>query len=86
MPLTALDEPGVVDPFGIRFSMEERGKVVRCHVFRAAVEFVDELPANTDAELLARFQRSRGLFERLASNLYDAGHRNPWIEASIVPG
>lgn len=81
MPLTATDSPGEVDAFGVRFTMQERGRPVRCHVFRAAIDYLDDRAAGSDAELLARFQRNRALFERLASDLYDAGHRTPWIEA-----
>ncbi len=81
MPLTARNEPGEVDAFGVRFTMEERGRPVRCHVFRSALDLIEEHAAGSDDELLARFQRSRALFERLANNLYDAGHRTPWIEA-----
>jgi hypothetical protein len=79
MPLTPLNEPGEIDAFGVRFSMEDRGKLVRCHVFRAAVEFIEERPARTNDELIARFQANRRVFERMASDLYDAGHRTPWI-------
>ncbi len=79
MPLTAIDDPGEVDAFGVRFTMEERGKRVRCHVFRSALDRIEDHATRTDDELLSRFQRSRGLFEQLASNLYDAGHRTPWI-------
>ncbi len=79
MPLTALNRPAEIDAFGVRFTMEDRGKLVRCHVFRAAIDFIEERAARTDDELMARFQGNRGLFERMASDLYDAGHRTPWI-------
>jgi hypothetical protein len=81
MPLTATEQPGEVDAFGVRFTMEERGRPVRCHIFRAAIDHLEDRPAASNAELLARFQRSRAMFERLASNLFDAGHRTPWIES-----
>lgn len=81
MPLTTLDEPAAVDPFGVRFVMAERDKRVPCHVFRSAINHLEDRAAGSDEDLLARFQRSRALFERLASDLYDAGHRTPWIEA-----
>ncbi len=84
MPLTAIDEPGTVDAFGVRFTMEERGRPVRCHGFRAAIDATSERASGNNEVLLDRFERSRALFERLASNLYDAGHRNPWIEGFIV--
>lgn len=79
MPLTAVKEPGEVDAFGVRFMMEEREKRVRCHVFRAAIDHLEERSAGNDEDTLARFERNRWMFERLASNLYDAGHRTPWI-------
>ncbi len=81
MPLTALKEPGEIDAFGVRFTMMDRDKVVRCHVFRAAIDHIEERPAGNDEDALARFEKSRWMFERLASNLYDAGHRTPWIGA-----
>ncbi len=84
MPLTAVDKPGEVDAFGVRFTMEERGKMVRCHVFRSAINQIEDHAACNDEELLQRFAKSRGMFERLASNLYDAGHRTPWIDAFLV--
>lgn len=79
MPLTAVDKPGVVDAFGVHFDMEDRGSPVRCHVFRSAVASLEQRTLRDDA-LLSAFQRSRGMLERLASNLYDAGHRTPWID------
>ena len=81
MPLTPVKEPGEVDAFGVRFTMEDRGTKVRCHVFRAAIDHIEERAAGSPAETLARFEKSRWMFERLASNLYDAGHRTPWIGA-----
>lgn len=86
MPLTTLDEPGEVDAFGVRFMMEDRGKLVRCHVFRSAINHVEESTARTDADLLARFQKGRGLYEQVAMRLYDAGHRTPWVEPFNLPG
>lgn len=79
MPLTAVDMPGVVDAFGVQFTMEDRGTPVRCHVFRNAITSLEQRTPRGD-QLLSAFQRNRGLFERLASNLYDAGHRTPWID------
>lgn len=81
MPLTSIDEPGVVDAFGVCFAMEEHGRLVRCHVFRNALNQVEGQAAMNDGELLVSYQKHRVLFERLASNMFDAGHRNPWIEA-----
>lgn len=82
MPLTAVDEPATVDAFGVCFTVEERGKLVRCHVFRSAIYIVEQSTPKPSADLLASFQAARPLFERIASDLYDAGHRNPWIDAS----
>ncbi|WP_131116317.1 DUF1488 family protein [Lichenihabitans psoromatis] len=81
MPLTTMNEPGEVDAFGVRFKMEDHGKVVRCHVFRAAIDQGETRVSRTDDDRLARFQRSRALFELRASHLYDAGHRTPWVDA-----
>ena len=86
MPLTSTNEPGEVDAFGVRFTMEQRGERVRCHIFRAALDYLDDDVASSNGELLSRFEKSRGMFERLASNLYDAGHRTPWIDAVMMPG
>ena len=84
MPLSHIEEPGEVDAFGVRFTMEERGRLVRCHVFRAAIDKLQERQAPNDDELLARFQSYRAMFERLASNLYDAGHQTPWIDVFMA--
>jgi len=78
-----MNEPGEVDAFGILFNMEDRGKLVRCHVFRAAMDRVEDHASQDSDELIARFQKSRRMFEQLASNLYDAGHRTPWIDAYL---
>ena len=79
MPLSATDQPGVVDAFGVHFDMTDRGEPVRCHVFTSAIVTAEDCSTRPD-ELLSAFQRSRKLFEREASTLYDAGHRTPWIE------
>jgi hypothetical protein len=81
MPLTSIDEPAEVDAFGVRFTMEERGRRVRCHVFRSAIHDLEDYPAGSADEQLARFKANRGVFERQASRLYDAGHQTPWIES-----
>ena len=85
MPLTSVDEPGEVDAFGIRFTMEQRGERVRCHVFRSAVTAAAGHGVLSDADLLAMFQQNRPMFERLANHLFDAGHRTPWIETVTHP-
>ena len=82
MPLTSTNEPAEVDAFGVRFTMEERGTRVRCHIFRSAINDLDDFPANTADEQLALFKANRGTFERQASRMYDAGHQNPWIGSS----
>ena len=79
MPLSAVDQPGGVDAFGCHFHRTARGEPVRCHVFASAIITAEDCSARPD-ELLAAFQRSRKLFEREASVLYDAGHRTPWVE------
>ena len=86
MPLTAINEPAEVDAFGVRFTMNDRGERIRCHVFRSAINAPELNRAASDEDLLARFERNRRMFERLASNLFDAGHKTPWIEPFIVPG
>ncbi len=79
MPLTSVDQPGVLDAFGVHFDMKNRDELVRCHVLRGAILSVEMRSARGD-DVLSAFQRSRAMFERLASNLYDAGHRTPWID------
>ncbi len=74
------NDPAVVDAFGVRFTMTDREKRVRCHVFKAAIDAMS--PEAED--LLSSFKKNRGVFARLASNLYDAGHRNPWIDAVMA--
>ena len=86
MPLTPLNEPGEVDAFGVRFTMEERGRLVRCHVFKSAINQVEGQRTSTGKQLLALFEKHRAFFERLASNLFDSGIQTPWIEAHAVPG
>jgi Protein of unknown function (DUF1488) len=86
MPLTAIDEPGEVDAFGVRFTMDDCGKRVRCHAFRSSINRMEDHAARNDEELLARFQKNRAMFEHMASALYDAGHRTPWIELLVVKG
>ncbi|WP_428350874.1 DUF1488 family protein [Lichenifustis flavocetrariae] len=65
--------------------MEQRGERVRCHVLRSAITATAKHAAVNAEDLLAMFDLNRPLFERLASNLFDAGHRNPWIEGFLVP-
>ncbi|MCW6510325.1 DUF1488 family protein [Lichenifustis flavocetrariae] len=85
MPLTHIDEPAEVDAFGIRFTMDHYGERVRCHAFRSAITAMADHAATSDEDLLAMFELNRPLYERLANNLFDAGHRNPWIEVYLVP-
>jgi hypothetical protein len=86
MPLTTVDDPGEIDPFGVRFTMEDGGTFVRCHIFRAAMDHMEDRAIRTDDERLARFQKARGLFESVASRMYDAGHRTPWIDIFEMAG
>ena len=61
--LTATDLPAVVDPFGLHFTMESRDGPVRCHVFREAVDELEESHARTGAEMLRRFTVHRRRLE-----------------------
>ena len=79
MPLTNTDAPAEVDAFGIRFLMQAPDGPVRCHIFRAAIDELEESHAPTSVEALRRFDKHRQRLERLASRLYDAGHQTPWI-------
>lgn len=79
MPLTATDLPGEVDAFGVRFQMKDLNGTVRCHVFQAALNYLEDSYARTGEEVLERFNKNRPRLEALASDLHDAGHRTPWI-------
>ena len=79
MPLTPTDLPGEVDAFGVRFMMNDLNGPVRCHVFQAALNYLEETYAHTGEEILERFTKNRTRLEALASDLHDAGHRTPWI-------
>ncbi len=77
--LTSTALPAEIDPFGLVFVMQGRDGPVRCHVFRAAVDELEESFTRTDAEALRRFDRHRGRLEQVADRMYGAGHRTPWI-------
>lgn len=77
--LTATDLPAVIDPFGLHFTMESRQGPVRCHVFREAVDELEESHARNAAEMLRRFTVHRKRLERVADRMYGAGHTTPWI-------
>ena len=79
MPLTPHDSPGEVDAFGVRFWMSSLDRPVRCHAFRAALDYLEDRAAHTAQEILERFDKNRPRLEALASDLFDAGHRTPWI-------
>ena len=79
MRLTSTAIPPAVDPFGIVFVMEGRGGPVRCHVFQAAIDELEQSHARTGAEMLRRFERHRRRLERVADRLHGAGHATPWI-------
>ena len=79
MRLTRTDDPAVIDPFGLHFTMQGREGPVRCHVFSAAIDELEESHARTGAEMLRRFTVHRARLERVADRMYGAGHRTPWI-------
>ena len=79
MRLTSTDLPAVLDAFGLHFTMESRGGPVRCHVFAAAVDELEESHARNGAEMLRRFGVHRRRLERVADRMYGAGHTTPWI-------
>lgn len=79
MRLTSTDLPAVLDPFGLHFTMEGREGPVRCHVFAAAIDELEESHARNSAEMLRRFAVHRYRLERVADRMYGAGHTTPWI-------
>ena len=80
MRLTSTDLPAVVDPFGLHFTMQSRERLVRCHVFAAAVDELEESHSRNSAEMLRRFAAHRGRLEQIADRMYGAGHATPWID------
>ena len=79
MRLTSTEQPALIDPFGLVFTMESPNGVVRCHVFRDAVDELEESHARNGAEMLRRFTMHRRRLEAIADRMHGAGHRNPWI-------
>ena len=79
MRLISTDQPAQIDPFGLVFTMANRDGVVRCHVFRDAVDELEESHARNDAEMLRRFSVHRRRLERVADRMHGAGHATPWI-------
>ena len=77
--LTSTEQPAAIDPFGLVFTMQSREGVVRCHVFREAVDELEESHARNGAEMLRRFDVHRRRLERVADRLHGAGHITPWI-------
>lgn len=77
--LTRTDLPAVLDAFGLHFTMQGREGPVRCHVFRDAVDELEESHARNGAEMLRRFAAHRTRLEQVADRMYGAGHRTPWI-------
>ena len=84
MALEALDEPGVIEGWGVTFAMTEDGNRVRCHVGGDALEDIEHSDNPGEAERLRIFQRNRQTFERLAGKLYDAGHE-PRVASKHLP-
>jgi len=77
--LTSTDQPAQIDPFGLVFTMNSRDGVVRCHVFREAIDELEESHARNPAEILRLFDVHRRRLERVADQMYGAGHKTPWI-------
>ena len=74
-----MNQPATIDPFGLVFSMEGPAGVVRCHVFRAAIDELEESFTRTNEEALRRFDRNRRRLEQVADRMFAAGHLSPWI-------
>lgn len=81
MPLTPTDLPAAIDAFGARFVMRGLDGPVTCHVFREAIDELEESYTRTDEEALRRVEHHRKRLEQLASQMFDGGHRTPWISA-----
>ena len=79
MRLTSTGQPAQIDPFGLVFTMESREGLVRCHVFREAVDELEESHARNGDEMLRRFTAHRRRLEAIADRMYGAGHKTPWI-------
>ena len=79
MRLTSTTLPAKIDPFGLVFTMLSPNGVVHCHVFRAAIDELEESFTRTDAEALRRFDRNRKRLEQVADRMFAAGHLSPWI-------
>ena len=79
MRLTSTTLPAAIDPFGLVFTMQGPSGVVRCHVFRAAIDELEESFTRTNEEALRRFDRNRKRLEQVADRMFAAGHLSPWI-------
>lgn len=74
MALTTTNEPGVIDGWGITFTMLEGEKRVRCQIGGDALEDIEQSNNPGEAERMRIFERHRAAFETMASDLYTAGH------------
>ncbi len=79
MRLNSTNQPAQIDPFGLVFTMQGQDGIVRCHVFRGAVDELENSHARDDAEMLRRFTAHRRRLEAVAERMHGAGHATPWI-------
>jgi len=77
--LASTSLPAVIDAFGLVFVMQGHEGPVRCHVFQAAIDELEESHTRDGAEVLRRFDRHRRRLERVADRMHGAGHSTPWI-------
>ncbi len=86
MPLKGDGRPARSHPLGVVFDMLSHFGTVRCHVMRSAVDHLGDGQARGGVEVVSRFERNRVMFEAVASDLHDSGHRSPWIMVEHVIG
>ena len=67
--LTSTDLPTVLDPFGLHFTMQGRDGAVRCHVFREAVDELEESHARSGTQMLRHCAVHRRRLERVADRM-----------------
>ncbi len=82
MRLASTNVPAVIDAFGLVFVMQGLEGQIRCHVFQAAIDELEESHTREGAEVLRRFDRHRRRLERVADRMYGAGHSTPWINVA----
>jgi Protein of unknown function (DUF1488) len=80
MPLVTINDPAVIEGWGVTFAMLDGEKRVRCHVGGDALEDIERSNNPGEAERMQIFERHRETFETIASELYDTG-REPRIRS-----